>query len=168
MKQPLTIIGAILLCTSMFVSTFFPTPVRAAGWGWFLEHRPPTHQCSSPEWIISRYEQCGGRMANGERMNCSSHTAAHNNLPFGTQVNITNPRNHKTIRITITDRGPIIAGSKRNDALDLSPSAFNALGPLGPDGRVESGWGCISIAFQPDPNGNPTRKLRHRTRAASK
>jgi rare lipoprotein A (peptidoglycan hydrolase) len=115
---------------------------HAAGWGWFLNHRPRPH---AGMWIVSSY--CDGkRTASGEHLNCRAYTAAHNSLPFGTRVTVRNPRNGRSITVRINDRGPKIAGRLRKDAIDLTTGAFAALGPLGPGGRSESGWADVSFS----------------------
>lgn len=55
-------------------------------------------------------------------------TAAHNRLPLGTVVQVTNLENKKTVVVTINDRGPF----KRNRIIDLSHAAAQALGMIGP------------------------------------
>jgi len=50
--------------------------------------------------------------------------AAHRTLPFGTKVSVKNPRNGRTVVVTIVDRGPFIKGR----IIDLSRGAASALG----------------------------------------
>jgi resuscitation-promoting factor RpfB len=57
----------------------------------------------------------------------SGYHAAHKSLPFGTVVTVTNLDNGKSVTVTINDRGPYIAGR----IIDLCPTAFSALAPLG-------------------------------------
>lgn len=45
---------------------------------------------------------------------------AHKTLPLGTILEVTNPKNGKSVRVTVWDRGPYIKGR----VLDLSKSAF--------------------------------------------
>lgn len=61
-----------------------------------------------------------GRLtANGEVYNMNSLTAAHKELPFNTQVRVTNLNNGKSVIVRINDRGPFI-----NDRIiDLSKEA---------------------------------------------
>ncbi len=63
-------------------------------------------------------------MANGERFDPNSNSAAHRTLPFGTVVEVTNLRNGQTRTVVIQDRGPFIAGR----IIDLSPRIANELG----------------------------------------
>ena len=53
----------------------------------------------------------------------ASH-AAHRTLPIGTQLMLTNPRNGRTARVTISGRGPFIRGR----ALDISHTVAKQLG----------------------------------------
>ena len=55
-------------------------------------------------------------------------TAAHNTLPFGTHVIVTNLNNNKSVTVRINDRGPFIEG--RN--IDLSFAAAKAIGMIEP------------------------------------
>lgn len=64
--------------------------------------------------------------ANGEIYDQMSMTAAHKNMPFGTMLKLTNPRNGKSVVVRINDRGPYIKGRH----LDLSKGAATVLGML--------------------------------------
>ncbi len=66
----------------------------------------------------------GRRSANGEIFDANEFTAAHRTLRLGTKVQVTNPRNGRSIVVEITDRGPFIRGRD----LDLSYAAARALG----------------------------------------
>ncbi len=66
----------------------------------------------------------GRKTASGKRYDKNALTAAHNHLPFGTRVRVTNPRNGKSVEVTITDRGP--HGGKR--IIDLSRAAARRIG----------------------------------------
>jgi rare lipoprotein A len=55
-------------------------------------------------------------------------TAAHQRLPFGTVVRVTNLKNHKKVDVRITDRGPF----KRNRIIDLSYAAAREINLIGP------------------------------------
>ena len=67
---------------------------------------------------------CGSRTANGERVNCSTMTAAHRRLPFGTRVRVCHG---KCLTVRINDRGPFVRGRD----IDLSPAAARAIGLSG-------------------------------------
>ncbi|MGX9967025.1 septal ring lytic transglycosylase RlpA family protein [Roseomonas sp. F4] len=81
---------------------------------------------ASQRGIASYYHQkfTGRHMANGERFNPDSNTAAHRTLPFGTVVEVTNLRNGESRTVVITDRGPFIRGR----IIDLSPRIAEELG----------------------------------------
>lgn len=66
----------------------------------------------------------GRRAANGSRYNMYAMTAASKELPLGSTVKVTNLRNHRTVKVKITDRGPFVA--KR--LIDLSYVAAKKLG----------------------------------------
>ena len=66
----------------------------------------------------------GHKTASGARYNAKAMTAAHQTLPFGTKVKVTNLKNHKSVTVKINDRGPTQAGR----ILDLSGAAAKALG----------------------------------------
>lgn len=70
----------------------------------------------------------GRRTASGERFNSGAMTAAHRNLPFGTQVRVTNLNNGRSVVVRINDRGPFIRGR----VIDLSAEAARAIGMLRP------------------------------------
>ena len=66
----------------------------------------------------------GARTASGERYAPDGLTAAHRTLPFGTQVQVTNPANGEVVVVTINDRGPFHG----NRVIDLSDAAADELG----------------------------------------
>jgi rare lipoprotein A len=51
-------------------------------------------------------------------------TAAHRTLPLGTKARVTNLKNHRSVVVTINDRGPFIRGR----VIDVSTGAANLLG----------------------------------------
>ena len=77
---------------------------------------------SAQDGIASVYS--GERTANGEYANASGLTAAHKNLPFGTQVRVTNHQTGRSVVVRINDRGPFVRGR----IIDLTPAAARALG----------------------------------------
>jgi rare lipoprotein A len=64
--------------------------------------------------------------ASGEPFDATAMTMAHPSLPFGTQVKVTNPRNGRSVVLTVNDRGPFV-GSR---IADLSHAAAAYLGIL--------------------------------------
>ncbi|MFP3982174.1 MAG: septal ring lytic transglycosylase RlpA family protein [Desulfurivibrionaceae bacterium] len=66
------------------------------------------------------------KTASGERFNNYAMTAAHETLPFGTDVLVTNLGNGKTATVTINDRGPFVEGR----IIDLSRAAFSKIASI--------------------------------------
>jgi rare lipoprotein A len=62
----------------------------------------------------------GRRTASGQKFDNNKLTAAHKTLKFGTKVKVTNPKNQKSVIVTINDRGPFTKGRE----IDLSKKAF--------------------------------------------
>jgi len=65
----------------------------------------------------------GRRTASGEVFDTHALTAAHRTLPFGSQLEVTNVKSGKTIRVRVNDRGPFSHGR----ILDLSYAAASYL-----------------------------------------
>ena len=70
----------------------------------------------------------GRRTSNGEIYDMNKMTAAHLRLPFNTWVRVTNLRNHRSVEVRITDRGPFIKGR----IIDLSRVAAKQISMIGP------------------------------------
>lgn len=68
----------------------------------------------------------GKRTANGEVMNKYALTCAHKTLPFGTMLEVSNPRTNKTVILRVNDRGPY--SGKR--IIDVSEKAAIELGMI--------------------------------------
>lgn len=76
-------------------------------------------------WYGSKFH--GRRTASGERFDRHAFTAAHRTLPFGSRVRVRSVVTGKEVVVRINDRGPF----KRSRVIDLSQTAFNALGLQG-------------------------------------
>jgi len=75
--------------------------------------------------IASVYStESGSRTASGQRLNPNALTAAHRSLAFGTKVRVSNPKNGRSVVVTINDRGPFVRGR----VIDVTPAAARALG----------------------------------------
>jgi rare lipoprotein A len=70
----------------------------------------------------------GKATASGEVYNQTEFTAAHQTLPLGTRVMVTNLENGSTAEVTINDRGPFAKGR----IIDLSYSAAQTINMVGP------------------------------------
>ena len=68
-------------------------------------------------------EDYHGRTASGERYDPAKFTCAHRTLPFGTRVLVTDARTHRSVVVTVNDRGPFNKGRM----IDLSMAAAKAL-----------------------------------------
>lgn len=98
----------------------------------------PASQPQALSGVASWYgEEFAGRTtANGEIFDPALLTAAHRTLPFGTILDITNPKTKQTVRVRVNDRGPYIG----NRVIDLSYEAARQIG------LVEPGVGEVQIA----------------------
>jgi rare lipoprotein A len=90
--------------------------------------RPPgevttdTRQKGLASWYGEEF--AGRATANGEIFDPMQLTAAHRTLPFGTVVEVKNPKNGQVIMVRINDRGPYVG----NRIIDLSYAAAQKLG----------------------------------------
>jgi rare lipoprotein A len=82
-------------------------------------------------------EFAGRTTANGEIFDPMLLTAAHRTLPFGTVVDVKNPKTGQTVRVRINDRGPFVG----NRMIDLSFAAAQQIG------LVEPGSGEVDVAI---------------------
>ena len=99
-----------------------------SGFGWYFanQHRIESKYSCFGNRVVATWYQSGRRTANGAPFNPSGYTAAHRTLPFGSRVSVTNPRNGRSITVTINDRGPFTRGV----TLDLARGAAFAIGML--------------------------------------
>ena len=66
----------------------------------------------------------GRKTANGDVFNQKKFTAAHNNVPLGTLIRVTNLRNRKSVIVEVTDR----LHPRNHRLIDLSRSAASKIG----------------------------------------
>lgn len=78
----------------------------------------------------------GAHTASGDIFDPEALTAAHRTLPFGTQVQVTNPANGESVVVTINDRGPFHG----NRIIDLSKAAAREIG------LIRHGSGVVELA----------------------
>lgn len=121
-------------------------------------------------------EFAGLPTASGETFDPSLLTAAHRTLPLGTVADVTNEKNGRTVRVTVNDRGPFVAGR----IVDLSRGAAAEIGSVvegvvpvtltvvtvGSNERVPSGgrlsdqrWAVQAGAFASEENAARLRDL---------
>jgi rare lipoprotein A len=80
----------------------------------------------------------GRKTASGEKYRRGKKTAAHQTLPFGTRVKVTNLANGRSVNVRINDRGPFARGR----IIDLSKSAARKVGML------RSGTAKVKLAYK--------------------
>jgi rare lipoprotein A len=66
----------------------------------------------------------GRATASGVPFDQKKMTAAHKTLPFGTKVKVVNLANGRSVKVSINDRGPFVAGR----IIDVSKKAAEKLG----------------------------------------
>lgn len=86
-----------------------------------VKHSRHINTNSTGHHNASWYNDRRGRTASGMRVH---YGVAHRTLPFGTQVQITNPANGRSVNAVVTDRGPFIKGR----TLDVNQNVARALG----------------------------------------
>ena len=95
------------LCALIFICFAFKTTAQIEGYA-----------------CIYSKNLCGGKTANGKKLDCLALAGAHRTYALGTQLQVTNLKTKKTIVINIVDRGPFT----KKYILDLTPAAAAALG----------------------------------------
>src|SRR5258708_2496634 len=98
---------------------------------------PPQTQPANEQGVASWYGQefAGRTTANGEIFDPLLFTAAHRTLPFGTIVDVRNPKTNQTVRVRVNDRGPYIG----NRTIDLSYAAAQQIS------LIDAGSGDIEM-----------------------
>jgi rare lipoprotein A (peptidoglycan hydrolase) len=81
----------------------------------------------SVSWVVASMYWEDKLVSTGKAFNPIGWHAAHKTLPIGTLIRVSNPKNHRSINVTINDRGPFVA----NRDLDLSLGAGTLLGLQG-------------------------------------
>ena len=114
----------------------------------------------------------GKRTASGERFDRREPTAAHPDLPLGSEATITNPATGRKVEVEIVDRGPHAKGR----VLDLSEGAVQQLGAaeeIREEGEaevlIEATKGQVEQAIEePGDEKKVERQLREARREAAK
>ena len=76
------------------------------------------------QWVVASMYWEDKLVSTGKAFNPIGWHAAHKTLPIGTLIRVSNPKNHRSINVTINDRGPF----KADRELDLSLGAGALLG----------------------------------------
>jgi rare lipoprotein A len=76
------------------------------------------------EWVTASMYWEDKLVSTGRSFDPIGWHAAHRTLPIGTLIRVSNPANHRSVTVTINDRGPFVAGRD----LDLSLGAGTLLG----------------------------------------
>jgi rare lipoprotein A (peptidoglycan hydrolase) len=79
------------------------------------------------QWVVASMYWEDKFVSTGKNFNPIGWHAAHKTLPIGTLIRVSNPKNHRSINVTINDRGPFVA----NRDLDLTLGAGTLLGLQG-------------------------------------
>ncbi len=87
--------------------------------------QPTMMETGVASWYGPKFH--GKLTASGEVFNQEKFTAAHQTLPWGSRVKVTNLANGKSVDVRINDRGPFGKGR----IIDLSRAAARALGMVG-------------------------------------
>jgi rare lipoprotein A len=115
-----------------------PSLAQTRGFEWFFANvKKPDVACAG-EIVVATWYDTGSHTASGEAFNPNGHTAAHRTLPFGTKVTVINPHTHKSITVTINDRGPFTKGV----TLDLARGAAYAIG------MTQTQWVCMGTVTE--------------------
>ncbi len=83
---------------------------------------PDYNVVGTASWYGRPYH--GRKTASGQIYNMNAPTAAHPTLPLGTLVRVTNLANHRSVVLTVNDRGPFAKGR----IIDVSRRAADRLG----------------------------------------
>ena len=102
---------------------------------------PPSDLHGIASWYGQEF--AGRTTANGEIFDPLLYTAAHRTLPFGTVIDVQNPKTQQTVRVRINDRGPYIGGRM----IDLSYAAAQQIG------LIEPGSGEVNLTVVKLGNG---------------
>ena len=89
-------------------------------------HRHHHHHAKPQRGLASYYRpsKVGTKTASGAPARDGRLTAASKTLPLGTKAKVTNVETGKSVKVTVTDRGPY----RKGRIVDVSPKAADKLG----------------------------------------
>jgi rare lipoprotein A len=126
------LVGRLLVATLIVLATTLPlkaedteVPNSANNQSASSEEAPTSGAAGIATYYAKRYN--GRRTTSGVRYDPQKFTAAHQSLPFGTQVKVVNLANDREIIVTVNDR----CRKRRGPFIDLSRAAAKELGFLG-------------------------------------
>lgn len=105
------------LMSLVYISSAISTPATS--------HLPHFTKNGLASWYGGSFFQ-SRKTAQGQRFDNNALTAAHRSLPFGTKVRVWSPKTHRSVIVTINDRGPFA----RHRIIDVSKKAAIELGML--------------------------------------
>ena len=113
-------------CLLFLLLLFFALPVSAQERpkGGISGHKQKGIQYGTASYYSNKFQ--GRLTASGELYDKNKMTCAHNSLPLGTWVKVTNLRNKKSVVVRVTDR----LHHKNKRVVDLSGIAASKLGYL--------------------------------------
>lgn len=116
---------SILSCLLIFAVSFFHAPAVSAQDTAKTSRQTPSKskvQYGIASFYANKFQ--GKKTSNGEIFSQKKLTAAHNTLPLGTYVRVTNLRNKRTVVVKINDR----LHHRNKRLIDLSRAAAERLG----------------------------------------
>ncbi len=114
LKRKLASAGLALLCGGLF----------SVAYSQEVSRENSLDRIQAGQWVTASMYWQDKVVSTGKPFNPLGWHAAHRTLPIGTLIRVSNPKNHRSINITINDRGPFVTDRE----LDLSLGAGALLG----------------------------------------
>ena len=119
-----------LIGFGLFGSLLALSAAQAGGWETVHKYVKPSGQCAGQE-VLASYYWTGKRTASGEAFDANGNTAAARTWPLGTVLNVTNPKNGRSVSVRVNDTGPWGIAFEQGARLDLARGAARRLGMNG-------------------------------------
>jgi rare lipoprotein A (peptidoglycan hydrolase) len=114
LKKKLTVLGYALLCGGSLSVAYVQN----------VSSENSFDRVQAGQWAVASMYWEDKLVSTGKTFNPIGWHAAHKALPIGTLIRVSNPENHRSITVTVNDRGPFEPGRD----LDLSLGAGALLG----------------------------------------
>lgn len=114
----------LILCHLLLYESLAQIKTKSAGS--IKSKKTPQTQYGTATFYHNRFN--GKKTASGEIFNQKKLTAAHNTVPLGTWLKVTNMRNRKAVIVQVIDR----LHSRSRRLIDLSKAAANKIGFTNP------------------------------------